>query len=37
VLYHQFQRQAAKADLAKREAELTALKKAHNISDEKDA
>ncbi|CAH7669576.1 hypothetical protein BY996DRAFT_6408893 [Phakopsora pachyrhizi] len=34
VLYHQFQRQAAKADLAKREAELSALKKAYNISDE---
>ncbi|KAA1109290.1 hypothetical protein PGTUg99_026174 [Puccinia graminis f. sp. tritici] len=34
VLYHQFQRQAAKADLAKREAELIALKKTHNISDD---
>ncbi|KAH9450525.1 hypothetical protein Pst134EB_018058 [Puccinia striiformis f. sp. tritici] len=37
VLYHQLQRQAAKADLAKREAELNALKKAHNISDENES
>lgn len=33
VLYHQQAKQAAK-DLAKREADLAALKKAHNIKDD---
>jgi pre-mRNA branch site protein p14 len=33
VLYHVPSRQAAKADLAKREADLEALKQRHNIGD----
>ncbi|POW20962.1 hypothetical protein PSHT_02998 [Puccinia striiformis] len=36
-LQERYLRQAAKADLAKREAELNALKKAHNIPDENES
>lgn len=34
MLYFQLSKQTAKADLAKREAELAALKKQHNIKDD---
>lgn len=34
VLYHMPQRLNAKAELAKREADLAALKQQHNITDE---
>lgn len=34
VLFHMPSKMAAKADLAAREAELDALKKAHNIQDD---